>query len=158
MQSKKSLIWGTCIFFSNIPLNQCMTIKTLKFGEGNGNPLQRSCLGNPTDRGAWQATVHGVTKIRHNWVTNTQTEFLGYWIYSDTIWIYIIICFSKLKECITPTVNPKVNYGLWVIMMCPCRFIFGLTKKVPLWWVMLIMREVMYVWAQRKYEKIKINK
>ena len=31
-------------------------------GEGNGNPLQHSCLGNPMDRGAWQATVHGVTK------------------------------------------------------------------------------------------------
>ena len=31
-------------------------------GEGNGNPLQYSCLGNPMDRGAWQATVHGITK------------------------------------------------------------------------------------------------
>ena len=31
-------------------------------GEGNSNPLQYSCLGNPTARGAWQATVHGVSK------------------------------------------------------------------------------------------------
>ena len=31
-------------------------------GEGNGNPLQDSCLENPMDRGAWQATVHGVAK------------------------------------------------------------------------------------------------
>ena len=31
-------------------------------GEGNSNPLQYSCLGNPMDRGAWQATVHGVAK------------------------------------------------------------------------------------------------
>ena len=31
-------------------------------GEGNGNPLQYSCLENPTDREAWQATVHEVTK------------------------------------------------------------------------------------------------
>ena len=30
--------------------------------EGNGNPLQYSCLGNPMDRGAWQAAVHGVTE------------------------------------------------------------------------------------------------
>ena len=30
--------------------------------EGNGNPLQYSCLGNPMDRRAWQATVHGVAK------------------------------------------------------------------------------------------------
>ena len=32
-------------------------------GEGNSNPLQYSCLGNPTDRGAWQATVHGVAEL-----------------------------------------------------------------------------------------------
>ena len=31
-------------------------------GEGIGNPLQYSCLGNPMDRGAWQATVHEITK------------------------------------------------------------------------------------------------
>ena len=33
-------------------------------GEGNGNPLQYSCLENPMDEGAWWATVHGVTKRR----------------------------------------------------------------------------------------------
>ena len=31
-------------------------------GEGNGHPLQYSCLGNPMDRGAWQAAVRGVAK------------------------------------------------------------------------------------------------
>ena len=31
-------------------------------GEGNGNPLQYSCLENPMDRGAWWATVHGIAK------------------------------------------------------------------------------------------------
>ena len=31
-------------------------------GEGNGNPLQYSCEKNPTDRGTWQATVHGVNQ------------------------------------------------------------------------------------------------
>ena len=31
-------------------------------GDWHGNPLQYSCLENPIDRGAWQATVHGVTK------------------------------------------------------------------------------------------------
>ena len=33
-------------------------------GEGNGTPLQHSCLENPMDRGAWWAAVHGVTKSR----------------------------------------------------------------------------------------------
>ena len=32
-------------------------------GGGNGNPFQYSCLGNPMDRGAWCATVHGVTEL-----------------------------------------------------------------------------------------------
>ena len=31
-------------------------------GDGNGNPLEYSCLENPTDRGAWRATVRGVVK------------------------------------------------------------------------------------------------
>jgi len=33
-------------------------------GHVNGNPLQYSCLGNPTERGVWQVTVHGITKSR----------------------------------------------------------------------------------------------
>ena len=35
-------------------------------GEGTSNPLQYSCLGNPMDRGAWWAVVHGVTRVGHN--------------------------------------------------------------------------------------------
>ena len=42
-------------------------------GEGNGNPLQYSCLGNSTDRGAWWITVHRVTK------SHTKTEHAHAW-------------------------------------------------------------------------------
>ena len=35
-------------------------------GEGNGNPLQYSSREKPMDKGAWQATVHEVEKVRHN--------------------------------------------------------------------------------------------
>ena len=38
-------------------------------GEGNGNPLQYSCLGNLMDRGAWQAAVLGVARIGHDLAT-----------------------------------------------------------------------------------------
>ena len=39
-------------------------------GEGNGkNLLQYSCLENPMDRGAWWATLHGVTRVGHDFVT-----------------------------------------------------------------------------------------
>ena len=38
-------------------------------GEGNGNPLQYSCLENLMDRGAWQATGHGAARVGHNLAT-----------------------------------------------------------------------------------------
>ena len=53
----------------NLPVNAGVTGDTglipgsgRSLGEGNGNPLQYSCLGNFMDRGAWRATVHGVAK------------------------------------------------------------------------------------------------
>ena len=43
------------------------------FGGGNGNPiLSYSGLGNPMDRGAWQATLHGIAKVRHDLITKQQ--------------------------------------------------------------------------------------
>ena len=47
-------------------------------GVGNGNPLQYSCLGNPIDRGAWWATVHGVAK------ESDRTEGLSTQTYTHT--------------------------------------------------------------------------
>ena len=38
-------------------------------GKGSGNPLQYSCLGNLMDKGAWWATVHGVKRVGHDFVT-----------------------------------------------------------------------------------------
>ena len=42
-------------------------------GEGNCNPLQYSCLENPMDRGARQATVHGVPRVGHDLATQLTT-------------------------------------------------------------------------------------
>ena len=42
--------------------------------EGNGNPLQYSCLGHPMDRGAWWATVHRLQRVRHDLVTKQQED------------------------------------------------------------------------------------
>ena len=41
-------------------------------GEGNGHPLEYSCLGNPMDRGAWWAVVHEVAKSRHDLAAKQQ--------------------------------------------------------------------------------------
>ena len=45
-------------------------------GEGNGKPLQYSCLENPMDRGAWRATVYGVSGVGHNLATKPPTATL----------------------------------------------------------------------------------
>ena len=51
-------------------------------GEGNGNPLQNSCLGNPMDKEAWWATVHGVTKESDmtERLNNNNSSNLYYWV------------------------------------------------------------------------------
>ena len=46
-------------------------------GEGNGHPLQYSCLGNPMDRGAWQATVHDRERVGYNLATKQQEPGKG---------------------------------------------------------------------------------
>jgi len=51
-------------------------------GVGNGNPLEYSRLGNPTDRGAWRAAIHGVAKSwtrlsTHNSTTSSKVIFSG---------------------------------------------------------------------------------
>lgn len=51
--------------------------------------------------------------------------------------------------CITPTVNPNVANGLWMIMRCHCRFIS--CNKSTIWWRKLIMEEVVYAWGHRVY-------
>ena len=58
-------------------------------GEGNGSPLECSCLENSMDRGAWQAIVHRSQRVRHNWATFTQTLTSSMW------WLYI--CSLKLS-------------------------------------------------------------
>ena len=64
-------------------------------GEGNGNPLQYSCLENPMDRGAWQAIVHGVVRV----VTIKVFDAFQYWI----------ICISEVSE-MSDSLWP---HGLW---------------------------------------------
>ena len=45
-------------------------------GEGNGNLLQYSCLENPTDRGAWQATVHRAARVGHDLSTKPPPRYI----------------------------------------------------------------------------------
>ena len=49
-------------------------------GEGNGDPLQYSCLENPMDRGAWQATVHGVVRVGRDLATEAKQLWKIKWL------------------------------------------------------------------------------
>ena len=49
------------LFNCSVQLCMCKTIRMVN-GEGNGNPLQYSCLENPMDGGAWSGAVHGIPK------------------------------------------------------------------------------------------------
>ena len=61
--------------FTQIVFINCTKLN-LGIGEENGNPVQYSCLKNPTDRGAWQATVHGVIRVGHDRATKPAPQTL----------------------------------------------------------------------------------
>ena len=56
---------------------QCRRCKRLGFDPWEGNDNQYSCLGSPMDRGAWQATVHGITKSQ-TWLSDSTTIGKGW--------------------------------------------------------------------------------
>ena len=59
-------------------------------GEGNGNPLQYSCLGNFMDRGALWAAAHGVARVGHDLVTKPQhTQLLLFLIHIQVHDVYV---------------------------------------------------------------------
>ena len=66
----------------NLPANAGDFLKDSGLSPGLGrsprgehrNPLKYSCLENPMDRGAWQATVHGVIRVRHDLVTKAPPQ------------------------------------------------------------------------------------
>ena len=67
-------------------------------GEGNGNPLQYSCLENPMDGGTWQATVHGVvmSQTRLSDFTFKITSMCGSTVLSP--WPCYLVCYSLYKS------------------------------------------------------------
>ena len=74
----------------NLPVNVRDASSIPRLGiypeRGNGNPLQYSCLGNPMNRGAWQATGHGVTK---SWI---QLSDLTHTHINGVFYIYLSPC------------------------------------------------------------------
>ena len=65
-------------------------------GEGNSYPLQYSCLENSKDTGAWQATIHGVQRARHDWATNTLGSFLRELAYKLQFHVFLFHAYCLL--------------------------------------------------------------
>jgi len=55
----------------------CFIYSSVYIREGNGNPLQCSCLENPRDGGAWWAAVSGVARVGHDWATSLSLSCIG---------------------------------------------------------------------------------
>ena len=70
-------------------------------GEGNGNPLQYSCLENPIDRGAWRAIVHGMARVRRDLATKPPPE-----------WSTIFLKLHVFHQIITA----KEHFHLWMMV------------------------------------------
>ena len=81
------LEWGASAFFIHNSKGGIL------FGEGNGTPLQYSCLENPMDGGAWKATVHGVAKSRTRLSDFTFTFFFFFFKFYFIFKLYITFTF-----------------------------------------------------------------
>ena len=81
-------------------------------GEENGNPLQYSCLENPMDGGAWWATVHGVTKSRHDRATSVQFMSFCSNLFHDCLWPCTRSCLEYWASApILAHLNPILVFG-----------------------------------------------
>ena len=92
----------------------------LIFEEGNGSPLQYSCLENSMDRGAWKATVHGVAK---SWtrLSDCHSLIISYW--------YNIKEIEKTFIVITLRISSSSSFFFLLMHNCFTMFCFWCTMK-----------------------------
>ena len=82
-------------------------------GEGNGNPLQSSCLENPRDGGAWWAAVYGVaqSRTRLEWLSSSSSIYIY-------VRVYVRICGVGQKVCLGFSVRCyKILEQTWTIWL-----------------------------------------
>ena len=88
-------------------------------GEGNGFPLQYSCLENFMDRGAWWATVHGSRRIRQDWVSFTFSlkDDESFYRCSNQPKGFIHSFILHSTNVYWRTTNPDIDFGTWYMSM-----------------------------------------
>ena len=127
----------------NLSIIVCTDSLHLKSGEGNGNPLQYSCLENPMDRGTWQATVHGVTRVRHDLATKPPPPLVkNRWSsFSSVTQLYLTLCdpmaACQASLCITNSRSllklmsiELVMPSNHLILCCPLLFLSSIFPSI----------------------------
>ena len=111
-------------------------------GEGNGNPLHYSCLGNPMDRGAWCRLLSmGLQRVRHDWATSLHFIIIyHYYFFSrslNPLRCYSANFFSQRRAFkgyeVTPNIHPQPNFALfsWSFQVAGKLWgLFSLTHEV----------------------------
>ena len=101
-------------------------------GVGNGNPLQYSCLENSMHRGAWRATVQGVARVGHDWVTKPPTS-KGQMIVKD-IPSFMTYCFIPFIHDVNPHTLYKrcslnTRYSTFTSLSCFPAWVTGRSPR-----------------------------
>ena len=82
-------------------------------GEGNGNPLQYSCLENPMDRGAWWATVHRVEKSWTRLSTHivwSSTSCTVFFFFLKMCLMFVYLCLVAPGNLPNPGIEPSLSH------------------------------------------------
>ena len=133
-------------------------------GEGNVNPLQYSCLENPMDRGAWQATVHGVTKsqtwLRH-WTIQSQANNSYLWtvMFSSVqslsrVWLFATPWTAAFQASLSITNFWSLPKFMSIESVMPSNHIILLSPSLPAF--NLSQHQGLFKWLSSPHQVAKI--
>ena len=100
-------------------------------GEGNGNPLQCSCLENPRVGGAWWAAVYGVTqsRIRLKWLSSSSSRKWLEYINKSNIWNKCPNMISRRSPRIMQITSSRFHFLLWWLGLIYLRMLPNKTNN-----------------------------
>ena len=92
-----------------------LSLFTSCIGEGNGNPLQCSCLENPRDRGAWWAAVYGVAQSRTRLKRRSSSSSSAKFTILSAYWVVMLLRNVSLP-CLNIHINMLYSYKHWKLI------------------------------------------
>ena len=135
-------------------------------GEGNGNPLQCSCLENPRDGGAWWAAVYGVAQSRARLKrlssSSSSRPSLGYFIIyltiSKSVDIYICNFFFIMDKESGDIFKKKFTFGLSLEWQMKMELVDGIyTFRLGYKWRQGRARRILYAWKRSPESHFSLN-